>query len=118
LSLWHRHYDSLRFVDKAAMKAGPKIELMAYHDAMYQKVEAVKKTLKENWLRQLGDIYRACQKRKQLPPESKIPALLRSLSVQMTNQMQSLCLQSMEDFDSVLNYMYECYLNLFSVRSV
>jgi len=77
LSLWHRRYDELRFIDVNELKCGPKMELMAYQDVMYHKVEDVKKTLREQWLKQLADVYRCCQKKKQLPSEAKIPAFLR-----------------------------------------
>ena len=40
------------------------------------------------------------QKKQKLPSEKRVPDLMRSLAVQMTNQLQALCLHSMNDFDN------------------
>ena len=48
----------------------------------------------------IHEVFATCKKKKQLPPEAKHPALLRCLAVQMSNNLQTLMLQSMGDFDS------------------
>lgn len=48
----------------------------------------------------IHEVFATCKKKKQLPLEAKHPALLRCLAVQMNNNLQTLMLQSMEDFDS------------------
>ena len=48
----------------------------------------------------INEVFVTCKKKKQLPFETKHPALLRCLAVQMNNNLQTLMLQSMEDFDS------------------
>lgn len=82
------------------MKAGPKLELMTYQDRVHKEIEDMKEHLKTDWENSIHDIYKSCKKKRQLPLEARMPAFLRCLGVQMTNQIQSLCLESMRDFNS------------------
>ena len=41
-------------------------------DMVYQDVEKTKKFLKENWLGAILEIFKTCQKKKQLPMESRL----------------------------------------------
>jgi hypothetical protein len=87
------------------MKEGPKVELIAYQDMIYQNVERVKEHLRKQWLNGLHEIYKTCSKKKQLPSEQKLPTFLRALSVQMTNHIQSMTLESMQDFHKFIVHL-------------
>ncbi len=50
LSLWHRSYAGLRLVDCDSLRAGPKMEMVAYQERIYHTVEAEKNKLKGAWL--------------------------------------------------------------------
>ena len=39
---------------------------------VYQDVEKTKTFLKENWLTAILDIFKTCQKKKQLPPDARL----------------------------------------------
>jgi hypothetical protein len=39
---------------------------------VYQDVEKTKSFLKENWLTAILDIFKNCQKKKQLPPDARL----------------------------------------------
>ena len=49
------------------MRSGPKMEMIGYQDKVYKDVEEVKATLKGQWLNAIHDVYKVCQKKRQLP---------------------------------------------------
>jgi dynein heavy chain len=55
----------------------------------------------------MSEIFKVCKKNRQLPPEQRHPALFKCLAVQMTNSLQSLCLQSMKEFDNYVRSLNE-----------
>ena len=59
------------------MKAGPKLELMAYQDRVYKDIEDVKGQLRTEWAQSIHDIFKGCKKKRQLPLEARMPAFLR-----------------------------------------
>jgi dynein heavy chain len=103
LTLWYKSYNDVRFINTEKMKQGPKMEMMFYQDFIYQEIERIKKLFKEQWLNNILDIYRNCEKKKQLPPEMRRESFMRGLSVQMTLSIQSLTLVSMKDFDMFIS---------------
>ena len=54
-------------------------------------------------LKDIHEIFKVAQKKHQLPSETRMPDLMRCLAVQMTNQLQALCLHSMVDFDNFVH---------------
>ena len=98
--IYQYHY---RFINIEKLKAGPKMEMMAYQDYIYQEVERTKTMFKEKWLNNIHDLYKNCEKKKQLPPEARMSSFLRCLSVQMTLSLQNLTLASMKDFDKFVS---------------
>lgn len=54
-------------------------------------------------LKAIHEIFKVAQKKHQLPSETRMPDLMRCLAVQMTNQLQGLCLHSMADFDNFVH---------------
>ena len=42
LTLWYKSYNKVRFINLEKMKQGPKMEMMAYQDFIYQEVEKTK----------------------------------------------------------------------------
>ena len=62
-------------------------------------VERVKTKFTDDWLNKILEIYRHCEKKRQLPPDQKKDSFMRSLAVQMTLSIQNLTLASMKDFD-------------------
>ena len=101
MTLWYKQYHKTRFVSVEKMKFGPKMEMMAFQDAIYQEVERVKKFMKDKWLGDIMDIYKTSIKKRQIPqPETRnYASFLRCLSVQMTLYVQQMTLGSMNDFD-------------------
>ncbi len=59
-------------------------------------------------MQDIQEIYKVCQKKNQLPTvETRLASLFRCLATQMTNQLQSMCLNSMRDFDRFIRSFSE-----------
>ena len=100
-----------RFINIEKLKQGPKMEMMAYQDYIYQEVERTKTMFREKWLNNIHDLYKNCDKKKQLPPEARMGSFLRCLSVQMTLSLQNLTLASMKDFDKFVSSLNSSNIN-------
>ena len=68
-------------------------------NSSFLDVERVKTKFTDDWLNKILEIYRHCEKKRQLPPDQKKDSFMRSLAVQMTLSIQNLTLASMKDFD-------------------
>ena len=90
-------------MNAAKLSQGPKMEMMHFQDFIYQEVERIKTLFTDQWLNKIIEIYRYCEKKRQLPPEQKKESFFRSLGVQMTLQIQNLTLASMKDFDKYVS---------------
>ncbi|KAJ8875280.1 hypothetical protein PR048_023175 [Dryococelus australis] len=102
--LWHtRPYQNLRLLNVAELPE--KMELMEFRTLVLRNIEKTRDFLKNEWLSAIQSLLVKCDRRNQMPKpreRRRNRSFYNSLAVVMGNQLQSLCIRSIEDYTSLI----------------
>ncbi|XP_070789387.1 dynein axonemal heavy chain 7 [Pituophis catenifer annectens] len=106
LDLWQTTFKDLRLIDKVAFHTRQdSMELSLFQNMILRQMEAAKDTLFKKWFPEVQNIYYQGNKRKQVPTNAssaQLEAFFNCAAALMTQQLQSLALNSMEDFTNLI----------------
>ncbi|XP_044288081.1 dynein axonemal heavy chain 7 [Varanus komodoensis] len=106
LDLWQTSFKDLRLVDKVAFHTRQEsMELPFFQNIVVRHMESAKDTLFKKWFPEVQNIYYQGNKRKQVPTNAssaQLEAFFNCAAALMTQQLQSLALDSMQDFTNVI----------------
>nr|XP_058956956.1 dynein axonemal heavy chain 7-like [Pocillopora verrucosa] len=102
LDLWHKTFGNLRLVDIHEIQLRPEaLELAMFQNVVMRHIEIAKETLLKKWFPEVQNIYYQGNKRKQVPSNQnakRLESFFNAAAVLMTNQLQMLALNSIDDF--------------------
>uniref|UniRef100_A0A8D0HPP8 Dynein axonemal heavy chain 7 n=1 Tax=Sphenodon punctatus TaxID=8508 RepID=A0A8D0HPP8_SPHPU len=106
LDLWQTSFKNLRLIDKEAFhNRQDAMELSFFQNIAMKHMESTKDVLFKKWFPEVQNIYYQGNKRKQVPTSAgsaKLEAFFNCAATLMTQQLQSLALQSMQDFTDLI----------------
>ncbi|XP_039210552.1 dynein heavy chain 7, axonemal isoform X3 [Crotalus tigris] len=106
LDLWQTTFKDLRLIDKLAFRTRQdSMELSLFQNMILRQMETAKDTLFKKWFPEVQNIYYQGNKRKQVPTNAssaQLEAFFNCAATLMTQQLQSLALNSMEDFTNLI----------------
>lgn len=102
LDLWHKTFGNLRLVDIHDIQLWPEaLELAMFQNVVMRHIEIAEETLLKKWFPEVQNIYYQGNKRKQVPSNQnakRLESFFNAAAVLMTNQLQMLALNSIDDF--------------------
>ncbi|XP_014666536.1 PREDICTED: dynein heavy chain 7, axonemal-like [Priapulus caudatus] len=106
LALWHDKYRYLRLVNKDEMQlVSSAVELPTFQHTAARQLELGKEGLMKNWFPEVQNIFYKGNKRKQVPSHLrrlKLESFFNCAATLMTSNLQSLVLESINDFTSMI----------------
>ncbi|CAL8240697.1 unnamed protein product [Merluccius merluccius] len=105
LELWHTSFRSLRLVDVEDFhRREESMALSVFQQMVTSHVESAKAALQEKWLVEVHNIYYQGYKRKLVPSDSNAEkqSYFNCVAVLMTSHLQSLVLDSLNDYTSLI----------------
>jgi len=107
LNLWHKNYGKLKLVDAVDVKTkSDALELGVFQNLMMQYIESAKDTLLKKWFPEVQNIFHQGNKKKLIPgthQTKRLQAFFNSAAILMGNQLQSLALNSLQEYSNILN---------------
>uniref|UniRef100_A0A8C5VKA7 Dynein axonemal heavy chain 7 n=1 Tax=Microcebus murinus TaxID=30608 RepID=A0A8C5VKA7_MICMU len=106
LDLWHSSFKKLRLIDiEEFHNRQEPLELSNFQTIVMRHMEAAKETLLKVWFPEVQNIYYQGNKKRQLPTgdsSAKLESFFNCAAALMTLQLQSLALDSMQDFTDLI----------------
>ncbi|XP_030830748.1 dynein heavy chain 7, axonemal isoform X1 [Strongylocentrotus purpuratus] len=106
LELWHVSFGNLRLVDiQEFHQKTTSMELPLFQTLVMRHIEGAKEKLMKKWFPEVQNIYYQGNRRKLVPSNhdgKKLEAFFNCAATLMTQQLQKLCLHSMDDFSSLI----------------
>ncbi|XP_066544073.1 dynein axonemal heavy chain 7 isoform X2 [Amia ocellicauda] len=106
LDLWHVSFRKLRLIDvEEFQRRRESMELPVFQQLVMKHIESAKDTLLKKWFPEVQQIYYQGNKRKLVPSNSNITRLqsfFDCAAVLMTEQLQSLVLESLQDYTELI----------------
>ncbi|XP_033097643.1 dynein heavy chain 7, axonemal-like isoform X2 [Anneissia japonica] len=107
LELWHVSFGKLRLVDIEEFHNKPdSMELAIFQNLVMRHIESAKEKLLKKWFPEVQNIYYQGNRRKLVPSNHngrKLEAFFNCAATLMTAQLQTLCLESMQDFTDLIS---------------
>uniref|UniRef100_A0A5F8HGP8 Dynein axonemal heavy chain 7 n=1 Tax=Monodelphis domestica TaxID=13616 RepID=A0A5F8HGP8_MONDO len=106
LDLWQTSFKKLRLIDVEEFhNRQDAMELSLFQNIVMKHMESAKETLLKTWFPEVQNIYYQGNKKKQLPTggsSAKLESFFNCAATLMTIQLQSLALESMQDFTDLI----------------
>ncbi|XP_075466156.1 dynein axonemal heavy chain 7 [Ascaphus truei] len=106
LDLWHSSFGQLRLVDIDEFHSRQEsMELSIFQNLVMRHIDSTKDKLLKKWFPEVQNIYYQGNKRKQVPSNSnysKLESFFNCAAALMTRQLQSLALDSMQDYTDLI----------------
>ncbi|XP_044525004.1 dynein axonemal heavy chain 7 [Gracilinanus agilis] len=106
LDLWQTSFKKLRLIDVEEFhNRQDAMELSLFQNIVMKHMESAKETLLKTWFPEVQNIYYQGNKKKQLPTggsSAKLESFFNCAATLMTVQLQSLALESMQDFTDLI----------------
>ncbi|XP_041119882.1 dynein heavy chain 7, axonemal isoform X1 [Polyodon spathula] len=107
LDLWHVSFKNLRMIDVEEFhNRQESMELSLFQNLVMRHIESAKEKLLKKWFPEVQNIYYQGNKRKLVPSNSnsaKLQSFFNSAATLMTGQLQSLALDSIQDFTNLIS---------------
>ncbi|GLD71075.1 dynein heavy chain 7, axonemal-like protein [Lates japonicus] len=107
LYLWHVSYKDVRLIDVQEFHSREEsMELSAFQQIVTRHVDNARGILFKNWIPEVQNIYYQGFRRKLVPARSnmaKLSSFFNCVAALMTSQLQSLAIDSMRDYTSLIS---------------
>ncbi|XP_033628553.1 dynein heavy chain 7, axonemal-like isoform X2 [Asterias rubens] len=106
LELWHVSFGNLRLVDVNEFhQKTESMELAIFQNLVMRHIDAAKEKLLKKWFPEVQNIYYQGNRRKLVPSNHngrKLESFFNCAATLMTEQLQGLCLNSIDDFTDLI----------------